>query len=108
MEGNDMVGTMVHLQADGAYHQVYQQVQAYLTQHFTRLPHIDLYYDAQGTTRSEDQRHHTVAGGLVVAEIHASDCEDSIGLLVTHGQVELDAMSGLARPELRMRYGYHE
>lgn len=108
MEGNDKFGTMVHLQADGAYHQVYQQVQAYLTQHFTRLPHVDLYYDAQGTTRSEDQRHHRVAGELVVAEIHASDGEDSIGLLVTHGQVELDTVSRLARSELRTRYGYHE
>lgn len=103
-----MFGTMVHLSTDGAYGQVYQKVQAYLAQHFKRLPKTDVYYDAEGTIRTERQNHQSVTGGLVIVEIHARGYNDTIGLVLVNDCVELDAVSASARPQFRTLYGYHD
>lgn len=103
-----MFGTMVHLSTDSAYEQIYQKVQAYLAQHFKRLPNIDVYYDAEGTIRAGRQNYQGITGGLVIVEIHARGYNDAIGLVLVNDSVELDAVSASARPQFRTLYGYHE
>ena len=103
-----MLGTMVNLRADGEYRQTYQKVQTYLAQHFTRLPKVDLYYDAKGTIRSENQQHQIGAFGLIVVQIQGPEFDDAIGLLLVNDHVELDAVSASCVPELRKLCGYHE
>jgi hypothetical protein len=102
-------GTSVHLSEDGGIHaHIYQGVKAYLKQHFSRLPRVDLYYDAKGALRSETQDHQMVNGGLVVVQIHNHNYEDAIGLLCLDNGIELDAVSASCKSELRTQYGYHD
>jgi hypothetical protein len=101
-------GTSVLLREGGEYKQIYQMVQTYLNQHFSRLPKVDLYYDAKGTIRSETKDHQTVTGGLVVVQIHNPNYLDAIGLLCLDNGIELDAVSTRCKPELRTQYGYHD
>ena len=97
-----MFGAMVQLKAHGEYDQIYQKVQAYLAQHFTRLPHVDLYYDAAGTICSEAQQRQ------IVVDIHMLGFGDAIGLLFVNDQIELDQVSASAQSELKTMYGYQE
>ena len=101
-------GTMVPLRENGEYKQIYQMVLAYLKQHFSRLPKVDLYYDAKGTNQSESQDHQMVKGKLVVVQIHNRDYKDAIGLLCLDKSIELDAVSASCKSDLRALYGYHE
>ena len=101
-------GTMVHLRENGEYKQIHQRVLAYLEQHFSRLPKVDLFYDAKGTLRSETKDHQMVNGGLVVVQIHNHNYEDAIGLLCLDNGIELDAVSTSCKSELRTQYGYHD
>lgn len=104
-----MFGESIHLTADyGEYSHIYQKVRTYLSEHFTRLPKIEMYYDAKGKITSENKRHQIVQGNLVVAQIHATDYLDAIGLLLEGDKVELDAVSTKCAPELSSLYGYHE
>lgn len=101
-------GTSVHLKEDGEYKQIYQKATDYLKQHFSRLPKVDLYYDAKGEITSETKDHHIVKGGLIVVQIHRHDGLDAIGLLCLDNGIELDAVSTRCKPELRKQYGYHD
>jgi hypothetical protein len=101
-------GESIHLSENGEYKQIYQRVLEYLSQHFSRLPKVDLYYDAKGTLRSETQDHQIITGGLVVVQIHRHDGIDAIGLLCRDTGVELDSVSASCKPELRTWYGYHD
>jgi len=108
MQQQGSFGTSVHLKEDGEYKQIYQRVLEYLKQHFSRLPKVDLYYDAKGTIHSETKDHQMVKGGLVVVQIHRHDGNDAIGLLCLDNGIELDAVSTRCKPELRAWYGYHD
>lgn len=101
-------GESIHLSEDGEYKQIYQRIQEYLNQHFSRLPKVDLYYDAKGAIQSETQNHQIVNGGLVVVQIHRHDGLDAIGLLCLDNGIELDAVSTRCKSELRTQYGYHD
>ena len=101
-------GESIHLSEDGEYNQIYQKVLAYLKQHFSRLPRVDLFYDAKGTLRSETQDHQIVTGGLVVVQIHNPNYLDAIGLLCLDKGIELDSVSASCKSELRAMYGYHD
>ena len=101
-------GTSVHLKEDGEYKQIYQKALAYLKQHFSRLPKVDLFYDAKGTIKSETKDHQIVKGGLIVVQIHNHNYEDAIGLLCLDNGIELDAVSTRCKAELRTQYGYHD
>ena len=100
-------GESIHLSENGEYSQIYQRVREYLKQHFSRLPKVDLYYDAKGTIKSETKDHQIVRGGLVVVQIHNPNYQDAIGLLCLGDGVELDSVSTRCKPELRTLYGYH-
>jgi hypothetical protein len=99
-------GEMVPLSADGEYAQVHNKVQEYLAQHFTRLPNVELHYDAKGNLRSENRQHRIVTGGLVCVNIPSEG--DTLGILVEGESVDLDAVCTSCIPELRRLYGYYE
>jgi hypothetical protein len=101
-------GAMIHLSENGEYKQIYQRSLEYLNQHFSRLPKVDLFYDAKGTLRSQTKDHQMVNGGLVVVQIHRHDGLDAIGLLCLDNGIELDAVSTSCKSELRIQYGYHD
>jgi hypothetical protein len=101
-------GTMVPLIEEGPYKHIYQKVQEYLEQHFSRLPKVDLFYDAKSTLRSETKDHQMINGKLIVVQIHAHNYKDAIGLLCLDNGIELDAVSTRCKPELRTLYGYHD
>jgi len=101
-------GESIHLSENGEYNQIYQRVREYLSQHFSRLPKVDLYYDAKGTIRSETQDHQIVDGGLVIVQIHNPNYKDAIGLLCLDNGIELDSVSTRCKSELRSLYGYRD
>jgi len=101
-----MFGTMIRLSTDGKHKEVYLKVKEYLTQHFTCLPPVEIYYDAEGKITSENRQHQIVVGGLICVRIASHG--DTLGLLLENGQVELDSVCTSCIPELRRLYGYHE
>jgi len=104
---SNQFGEMVHLKADGKHAHVYQKVQEYLAQHFTRLPKVDIYYDAEGKIPNQNRRDQLVVG-LICVQIHADGYGDTIGLLLEDDCVDLDAVCTGCIPELKKLYGYHE
>lgn len=97
-----MFGNSVHLTADGKYGHIYQQAQTYLTQHFTHLPPVDMYYDAEGKIQSGEN------GNSIFVQIQAKNFGDTIGLLFENDHIRLDSVSTSCSSELKDLYGYHE